>query len=129
MVLNDTLSNVLSHILNCEKKGKSICTVKGSKLVKNCLEIMKNNDYIDDLNIKKTTQGEVIEIKLNGSINGCGVIKPRFPVKKENLEKYEKRFLPAKDFGIIIISTPKGLMTHIESFSKKIGGKLIAYCY
>ena len=129
MSLNDQLSNVMSHILNCEKKGIQICIVKGSKLIKNCLSILKEKDYIEDFKINQTTKGESIEIKLKGTINKCGVIKPRFPVKIDNFEKYEKRFLPAKDFGILIISTPKGLMTHNEAFSKKIGGKLIAYCY
>ena len=45
------------------------------------------------------------------------------------MEKYEKRYLPAKQFGILIISTPKGLMTHVQAMDKKTGGKLIAYCY
>ena len=68
-------------------------------------------------------------IYLIGKINNCNVIKPRFNVKNDNYEKFEKRFLLAKDFGIIIVSTPKGLMTHIEAKEKGIGGKLILYCY
>ena len=64
-----------------------------------------------------------------GSINKCGVIKPRFSVKKNEYEKFEKRYLPAHGFGIIIVSTPKGLMMHDEAIEKGLGGKLIAYCY
>jgi len=62
-------------------------------------------------------------------MNNCGVVKPRFSTKCTNFEKWEKRYLPAKDFGIILISTPKGIMTHIEAKEKKLGGRLIAYCY
>ena len=47
----------------------------------------------------------------------------------QDFEKYEKRFLPAKDFGIIIMTTPQGIMTHIEAKKKSTGGKLLAYCY
>ena len=50
-------------------------------------------------------------------------------MSKEEYEKFEKRYLPAKGFGIIIVSTPKGLMIHKEAISKVTGGKLIAYCY
>ena len=45
------------------------------------------------------------------------------------LEKFEKRYLPAKGFGLIIVSTSKGLMTHVDAEEKNIGGKMIAYCY
>ena len=54
---------------------------------------------------------------------------PRFSIKTDDYEKTEKRHLPAKDFGIIIISTSQGILTHIEAKKKKIGGMLIAYCY
>ena len=64
-----------------------------------------------------------------GTINKCGVIKPRLGVKKNNFEKFEKRYLPSKDFGFLIVSTSKGLMVHNEAKEKGVGGNLIAYCY
>ena len=130
MTLNDPLANVLSHILNCGKVGKPTCIVRpASKLIKNCLRILENKNYIGKFNVTEGTRGGVVKINLIGKINNCNVIKPRFNVKNDNYEKFEKRFLPAKDFGIIIVSTPKGLMTHIEAKEKGIGGKLILYCY
>lgn len=130
MALNDTLSNVLSNILNAEKKGKFICTVTpASKTTKNVLEILNKNGYIGSLKFIENSKGGLIEVNLPGKINKCGVIKPRFSVKLNEYEKFEKRFLPAKNFGILIISTSKGMMTHIEAIEKKLGGKLIAYCY
>ncbi len=47
----------------------------------------------------------------------------------EEFEKFEKRFLPAKDFGFLILSTSKGIMTHLAAKEKSIGGKLLAYVY
>ena len=130
MTLNDTLSNILSHILNCEKAGKKECIVSiSSKLIKQVLQIMKDNKYIGDF---KEEGGEVkkyLKINLLGKINKCGAIKPRFSTKKDQLEKYEKRFLPAKDFGIIILSTNKGLITHYKAKEKDLGGRLISYVY
>ena len=32
-------------------------------------------------------------------------------------------------FGIILVSTPQGIMTHDQAKEKKTGGKLLAYCY
>ena len=129
-MLNDPLANVLSSIQNNEKIGKKECLVRpGSKIVKKVLTIMKNENYIGDFKTIVESRGEVIKINLLGVINKCNVIKPRYNIKKKDFEKFEKRYLPAKDFGIIIVSTSKGMITHKEAKEKKIGGKLIAYCY
>ena len=130
MVLNDNLSNTLSHILNCEKVGKQECIVKPtSKLIKNVLEIMKKNNYVGEFTYLENNKGGIIKLKLVGGINKCGAIKPRFSVMIKSIEKYEKRYLPAKNFGILILSTQKGLLTHHEASEKNLGGKLIAYVY
>ena len=130
MALNDPLANVLASIVNYENTGKKEIEVKiSSKLIKKVLDIMKSHLYIGDYTPLQTSRGEFLRINLLGNINRCGVIKPRFSVKKDNYEKFEKRFLPARGFGFLIVSTPKGLMTHEEAKEKKIGGRLIAYVY
>ena len=130
MALNDPLANALSHILNCEKVGKSECLIKdSSKNIKKILELLKSMHYVGDFEEITTSRGSVLKLNLIGAINKCGAIKPRFPVQKENFEKYEKRYLPAKNFGVLIVSTSKGLMSHTDAIEKNIGGRLIAYCY
>ncbi len=129
-MLNDILANTLSKILNAEKKSRNECLVKpSSKIVKKVLEIMKDNLYIGNFVEIKDNRGGVLKINLIGKINNCNVIKPRYSVKIGFFEKFEKRYLPAKGFGIIIISTNKGIMTVEEAKEKKIGGRLLAYCY
>ena len=130
MSLNDPLANVLSHILNCDKLGKPDCTVRpASKMVMNVLGVMKQNNYIGNFEIIDSERGGVVKATLLGSINKCGVVKPRFSITKYNYESFEKRYLPAKDFGILIITTSQGIMVHTEALQKGIGGKLIAFVY
>jgi small subunit ribosomal protein S8 len=130
MSLNDPLSNMLSQISNCEKIGKDICTVKPvSNTIKKVLDIMKDNRYIGSYDLVEDGKGGFLRVNLLGKINSCGVIKPRFSVKKNDVEKFEKRFLPAKNFGILLMSTNQGIMTNKEVMSKKVGGRLLAYCY
>jgi len=62
-------------------------------------------------------------------VTECKAIKPRFTVSKKTLDKYVRRFLPSRNFGFVIVSTSKGLMTHHEAQENKIGGSLIAYFY
>lgn len=130
MSLNDPIANAFSIILNAEKVSKKECIVRPvSKLMKKILKILKYNNYIGDVEDISDARGGIIKINLLGNINKCGVIKPNYSIKKKQFEKFEKRFLLAKDFGIIIISTSKGVMTHKEAKEKSIGGKLLAYCY
>ena len=130
MSLNDTLANSLSYIMNVEKIGAKECIIKpSSKVIKKVLDVMHDFGYIGEVVETETTRGKQITVSLLGRINNCNVVKPRFSVSLDNFTKYEKRFLPAKDFGIIIVTTNKGIMTHNQAKELQIGGKLLAYCY
>ncbi len=130
MVMNDTLAAALSTMVNAQKVGKKVCVVRPvSKILVSVLNIMKDMHYIGEFNVVEDGKGGTVEINLIGGLNACGVIKPRFSVKKEGFDKFEKRFLPAKDFGVMIILTSKGIMTQNQAKEKGIGGKLLAYFY
>ncbi len=130
MSLNDPLANVLSSVMNAERGGeKEVVVYNSSKLIKQVLEIMQDQGYIGSFNEVEDSKGDFLEISLIGKINETGAVKPRHRIANDELKKFEKRFLPALDFGIIIISTNQGLMTHKEAREKGIGGVLISYCY
>ncbi len=129
-MLNDPLAAVLSKILNAELVGKREVVVRpASKMVKKILSIMNDKGFLGSFEEIEDGQGKKLKVNLMGNLNKCGVIKPRFSSGSRNLEKWEKRYLPAKDFGLIIISTPQGVMTHQEAKEKNSGGRLLAYCY
>jgi small subunit ribosomal protein S8 len=130
MSMNDTLATAMSNIMNAENIAKDSCLVTPiSKMLTKMLDIMQLKGYIAGYEVADKGRGGVYKIKLNGSINKCGVIKPRFSVSKAEFEKFEKRYLPAKDFGFIVISTTKGLITLEEAREKGLGGRLIAFVY
>ena len=91
--------------------------------MRNILDIAKENGYLD---YRIDGKELIIEIK---KINEIKAIKPRYTVSTKSLDKYVRRFLPARDFGFVIISTSKGLMKHSEAKEKNIGGCLIAYVF
>ena len=129
-MLNDPLANVLSVMNNADQKGMKQCSIKpSSKLILSVLEILNARRYIGSHNVIEDGRGGIVQINLIGAINKCGAIKPRFSVGMGNYEKFETRFLPAKDFGFLVVSTPKGIMTHTEAKAKGFGGRLLAYCY
>ncbi len=130
MTVNDPMANVFSNIMNCEKIGKNQVLVKpSSKLIKKVLTLLQEKRYIGAYDEIKDGRGDILNIALIGAINICGVIKPHYSVKLNNYTKYEKRYLPANGFGILVVSTPKGVMTHEQAKEQKLGGRLLAYCY
>ncbi|MBT4935779.1 30S ribosomal protein S8 [Candidatus Woesearchaeota archaeon] len=129
-MLNDPLAAALTKIINAERVGKREVVIRPtSKMIKAVLRIMNENNYLGTFEELPEGLNGVLKVNLLGNINKCGVIKPRFSVKKSEFEKWEKRYLPAKDFGLILISTPNGIMTHTEAKDKNTGGKLLVYCY
>jgi|TARA_Y100000031_G_C8222111_1_gene386499 small subunit ribosomal protein S8 len=129
MVLNDPLANALSVISNDEKIGRSESKIKpSSKIIKKVLEVMQDNHYIGGCDQIVDGKGDTLKVNLLGNINKCGVIKPRYSVKKDQFENFEERYLLARGMGILIVSTPQGIMSHKEAKKKEIGGKLLAYC-
>lgn len=130
MSLNDPLANALSSILTYEQSGKNqIMITPSSKIIKKVLDVMKNHKYVGEFEDVEGRCGNIIKLNLLGNINKCGVIRPRYSVKKDQFEMFEERYLLARGMGILIVSTPVGIITHNEAKKKNIGGKLLAYCY
>lgn len=128
--MTDNLANVLSAINNAERVGKDeVIVAPASKTILTVLKILKQEKYITDFKVRKDMRGGTVIVSLARQINKVGVIKPRFSVAVDKIEKFEKRYLPAKDFGRIILSTSKGIITHLEAKENKIGGVLLAYIY
>ncbi len=126
---HDLLVDDLHVISNAEKTGKRTCTVPASSLVKNVLKVLQKESYIGKFEFIDDGKSGKLEIQLIGKINESRAVKPRFSVKKNDYEKWEKRYLPAKDFGLLIMSTSKGVMTQKDAVKIGLGGRLLAYVY
>jgi len=129
-MLNDPLADALSAIKNAEMVGKFEVVVKpASKLIANVLKVMKDYGYIEEFEFIDDGKSGKFIVKLKGRINKCGVVKPRFSVKIREFEKWESRYLPARNLGILILTTSKGVLSHHEAKKLGIGGELLAYVY
>jgi small subunit ribosomal protein S8 len=126
----DTLANGLTTVINNEMRNKHECIVSpASKLLGRVLRIMQLNGYIGEFEFIDDGRSGKFKIQLLGRINKCGAIRPRFSVGVDGLEEWEKKFLPSKEVGILVISTSKGVLSHKEAKEKGIGGRLIAFVY
>jgi len=121
----DIVADALNQIMNAKRASKSSADIKRySKVLLGILAIGKLKGYIKDYK----TKGTDLSIEF-GKLNACRAIKPRYVVRAKTIDKYVRRYLPARDMGIIIVSTSQGLMTHQTALGKNIGGSVIAYFY
>jgi len=123
----DIVADALNMIRNTRKIEKKIVKIKIiSNLLIEVLKIMKREGAIK--NYKINSKEKSLEISI-GDLTECKAIKPRYTVDKNQIEKYMRRYLPARGIGTIIVSTNKGLKTHEEALEEGTGGCLIAYFY
>jgi len=126
----DTLANALNSMKVAETKGRSSARIKPtSNLIKEVLQVLADSGYIGSFEYQNDAQGGFFTVQLKGKLNAIGSVKPRFSVTQATWEKFEQRFLPSKDTGILIVSTPQGVMTHVQAKEKNTGGRLLAYAY
>lgn len=129
-MMHDPLNDAIAVIKNAQTAGKLECTVKSaSKLIGRVLKVMEDHRYIERFEFLEDGKAGMFKVHLNGNINNCGVIKPRFSIKNDEMELWEARYLPAQDFGILILTTNLGVMTHADAKQKGVGGRLLAYVY
>lgn len=85
---------------------------------------MQKHGYIDEFEEIDDHRSGKIVVQLNGRINKCGVISPRFNVQLPQIENWVNLLLPARSFGYIILTTSAGIMDHEEARRKHVAGKV-----
>jgi small subunit ribosomal protein S8 len=130
MTSNDPLASALSTVDNAESVGHLTQTVEpASNEIGSVLEVFYDRGYIDGFQYVDDGKAGRFEVELKGAINACGPVKPRYSAAADEFEKWEKRFLPARDYGTLVVTTSHGIMSHYEARREGIGGQVIAYVY
>jgi small subunit ribosomal protein S8 len=128
MVMHDPLANAMSTIANAEILGRKEVTIRpASRIIANVLRVIQKYGTIGEFEVMEDLW--IISVQLLGRITKIGVIKPRYPVKVKDYVDWEKQYLPARDMGILVVSTSEGVMSHHEAEEKNLGGRLLAYVY
>lgn len=128
--MQDVLNDALVALRHADLNGQREVVISPiSSVVGSVLGILKENGYIGEFTLSNAKRGGAYTVSMIRRINYCGVVKPRISVGVRDLERFEARFLPAQDFGLIILSTNGGIMTQTKAREVGAGGKLLAYVY
>jgi small subunit ribosomal protein S8 len=130
LAATNILSNLFSCLQNAEMRRKKECMViPASKLASEVLRVLQKQRYIGEFEFIDDGVSGKLRVQLLGRINKCGVISPRFPVKRGDYSGWEHRYLPAVGVGILVVSTSFGVMSHTDAEGKSVGGRLLGYVY
>ena len=124
------LSNTFSTIVNNELRNKRECIISpASKLVGNILRVLQQNGYVGKFEFIDDGRFGKFDVQLLGRVNKCGVIRPKRSIKVEDFEDWEKKYLPSRELGMLILTTPVGVLSHRDAKQSNVGGVLLAYIY
>jgi small subunit ribosomal protein S8 len=130
MPSKNLLANLMNTIKLSERRGKKSCVVEGSsKFIGRILAVIQKAGYIGEFEFIDDSRGGKLRIQLLGRVNDCGVIVPRINVTSNKIDQLATRYLPSKEIGILILSTSRGVVSHLDARNNKTGGVAIAYIY
>ncbi|PWZ30031.1 40S ribosomal protein S15a-1 [Zea mays] len=138
MVRVSVLNDALKSMYNAEKRGKRQVMIRpSSKVIIKFLTHSEDTSlisaillgYIGEFEYVDDHRAGKIVVELNGRLNKCGVISPRFDVGVKEIEGWTARLLPSRQFGYIVLTTSAGIMDHEEARRKNVGGKVLGFFY
>jgi small subunit ribosomal protein S8 len=128
MSINDPLGDMLTRIRNAQMRRRGTVMTPGSRLRARVLDVLKSEGYIRDYSQTDYGNGRTefsIELKY---YDGQPVIRKIERVSKPGRRVYTSvDTMPrvADGLGVMIISTPQGVMADHEARERNVGGEVL----
>jgi small subunit ribosomal protein S8 len=127
MSMTDPISDMLTRIRNAVAAGHKELDLPTSKVKQRIAEILKNEGYIHDYEVRPAQPQGTIHIDLKWH-SGQAAIEGLQRVSKPGARRYAKSTEIPKvrnGLGIMIVSTSQGMMTDRAARRAGVGGELV----
>ncbi|HVT62673.1 MAG TPA: 30S ribosomal protein S8 [Legionellaceae bacterium] len=127
MTMQDPIADMLTRIRNGQRAKHQQVSMPSSLLKQDIARVLKEEGYIKDFSVE-AIEGQakqmIIELKYYQS---KPVIERIRRISRPGLRVYKsvKQLTAVPGFGIAILSTSKGVMTHAAAKDLNIGGEVI----
>ena len=126
--MTDPIASMLQSIKNGSKVSNQTAVFPFSKLKLSILEVLKEEGLVAGVE-KKTKKGHpIIEIALAYDASGLPKVKDVTRISKPSRRVYlgAKEIFPVKNGkGMIVLSTPKVIMTGTKARKEMVGGEVL----
>jgi small subunit ribosomal protein S8 len=132
MSMSDPLGDMLTRIRNAQLRRRGTVGTPGSRLRANVLDVLKSEGYIRDYSTADYGNGRTeftIELKY---FEGEPVIRRIQRVSKPGRRVYVSvDAMPrvSDGLGVVIMSTPQGVMADHEAREKNVGGEVLCQVF
>ncbi|OGD32146.1 30S ribosomal protein S8 [Candidatus Azambacteria bacterium RIFCSPHIGHO2_02_FULL_52_12] len=124
----DPIADMLTRIRNAQAVGHPTVSFPYSKMKAGIMAIFEKERLIDSYERKGKSVRKSIVVALKYGKDGTSAIGSLERVSKPGKRIYKKasELYPVRQgFGVMIVSTPEGLLTGKEARKKKLGGEVI----
>ena len=131
MNLTDPIADMLTRIRNANAAKHASVSIPFSRIKESIANILKNEGYIVDYEIKEEGANKDIVVTLK-FVDGEEVVKGLRRISKPGRRVYSSvDNLPKVlgGLGIAIVSTPKGVLTDKECRKHSVGGEILCYIW
>ena len=126
--MNDPLGDMLTRIRNAQMRRRPKTTTPASNMRTRVLEVLKDEGYIRGYaQIEQKGERPEIEIELKYN-NGEPAIREIKRVSKPGRRVYSgAKDIPttSNGLGVVILSTPKGVMSDWQAREENVGGEVL----
>ena len=128
MAMNDPLSDLLTRIRNGQQARKDSVLTPASKLRSHVLDVLQREGYIRGYSeeVLAGQKGLRIELKY---FEGQPAIQHLARISKPGRRVYSgSKDLPRirNGLGVVIVSTPRGVLSDAEAREQNVGGEVLA---
>lgn len=130
-VSTDPIADMLSRIRNALAVQKTEIVLPHSRTKEAVARLLKANNYIDDVKVTDLSLGKSLTLALH-TIDTNSRISEIVRLSKPGRRLYtsaDKIPTVKQGRGIVIVSTPKGMMTGNDARKQRVGGELICKVY
>jgi len=122
--MTDPITDMLNRIRNAQAVSHKTVSVPFSKIKYEIAKILEKQEFIGATEKKGRIPKKTIEIALQYPPKILGLKRVSMPGQRIYAGFKEIRGSKGK-YGLLIVSTPKGLMTGQDARNQKLGGEII----
>ncbi len=124
----DPIADLLTRIRNASRAHHQKVLIPYSKVKENILKVMQKKEFITGYSINEEGKFKNLEVELNEERADLTFRRVSKPGQRIYIKNSELRTVKS-GLGVVIVSTPKGIMTNIEAKKENVGGEVICEIY
>jgi len=128
MSLSDTIADTLTRVRNAVRNRSEHVDCQNSKICAGIAKVLQDEGYIEGYDVIDDGRQGILRINLRYGPSGEPIISTLKRYSRPGRRVYSKVAdlpRPLGGLGIVIVSTPKGVLSDRQARTENVGGELL----